>query len=317
MTTLPDRRYFARIASATGFRAEPLEVVFRLVRLLAELDAAYGGELSLRGGTALNLLHLDVPRLSVDLDLDFVGATEAAEAAARRPELLRALAKLAERSGYEVAPERPSHAMAHLRLAFVDARGRPAFLKLDVNFLDRVPVFPTVRRAVRHPFGDDVDATEVQTLALEELAAAKAVALARRSLARDLFDVASLAGLDFDLERARTALVVRGASYPPPPPSNYTPDVVSRIRTPSWRAEVLALCRRPVPLSLDDARAAASDVLSALTDLNAGQLAFLAALDEGAIRVDLLGHDAIGERVATNPGLHWRVRPDGHALEER
>jgi hypothetical protein len=313
----PDRRYFTRIASATGFRAEPLEVVFRLVRLLGELDAAHGDELSLRGGTALNLLHLDVPRLSVDLDLDFVGAAGAAEAATRRPELLRAIVELAGRSGYRVAPERPSHAMAHLRLAFVDASGRPAFLKLDVNFLDRVPVLPTVRMPVRHPFGDDVEPTHVQTLMLDELAAAKVIALARRSLARDLFDVASLASLDFDLGRARTALVVRGASYPPPSPAEYTPDVVSRIRTPSWRAEVLALCRRPVPLSLDAARATASGLLSTLAALDAGQLAFLAALDESEIRVDLLGHDAIDERVATNPGLLWRVRPDGHALEER
>ena len=34
------------------------------------------GKLALKGGTALNLFVFDVPRLSVDIDLNYVGAEE-------------------------------------------------------------------------------------------------------------------------------------------------------------------------------------------------------------------------------------------------
>jgi hypothetical protein len=87
MTRYPSRRYYERIAAASGYPAKPLETVFRLAEMLARIEAAAPGELLLRGGTALNLLHLGAPRLSVDLDLDYVGAADPGIAQSRRPEL--------------------------------------------------------------------------------------------------------------------------------------------------------------------------------------------------------------------------------------
>jgi len=312
----PDRRYFTRVAGETGFRVGPLETVFRLVQLLGGIDERFGDEFSLRGGTALNLLHLDVPRLSVDVDLDYVGAADAEVAQRRRPELLAELEALARASGYEVTHERASYAMAHLRLAYRGVSGRPAQLKLDVNFLDRVPVLSPERRPVRHPFGDDLPAVEMQTFALAELAAAKTIALVRRALARDLFDVAMLAdlpGVDDDL--LRTALVVRGAGYPPPSPVDYSPQIVQQVRTVRWRSEVLALVRRPIPVTLDAAREAAVRFVERATSFADGQREFLRRLDAGELRPELLGD--IGDRVARNPALLWRLRVGAEALEER
>ncbi|MBA2426270.1 MAG: nucleotidyl transferase AbiEii/AbiGii toxin family protein [Actinobacteria bacterium] len=74
--------------------------------LLQAIGEELGDELSLRGGTALNLLHLDFPRVSVDIDLDFVGTVDADEAGRRRPALLEQIQDLARGSGYEVIPER-------------------------------------------------------------------------------------------------------------------------------------------------------------------------------------------------------------------
>lgn len=116
MNASPDRRYFARIARESGFRAGPLETLYRLAQLLGGISERFGDELSLRGGTALNLLHLDVPRLSVDIDLDFVGTADAEQARQRRPQLLAEIEALARAAGYKVAQERASYAMAHLRL---------------------------------------------------------------------------------------------------------------------------------------------------------------------------------------------------------
>jgi predicted nucleotidyltransferase component of viral defense system len=314
----PDRRYFARIADTTGFRADPLETVFRLAELLSRIDARFGNELSLRGGTALNLLHLDMPRLSVDIDLDFVGVADADGAEERRPGLLAELEDLARAAGYEPAPERASYAMAHLRLPYTDANSRPAQLKLDVNFLDRVPVLPPERRRVRHPFAGDLPASEMLTFALPELAAAKTIALVRRGLARDLFDVAmlsELAGIDEQL--LRTALIVRGAGYPPPSPLDYSPDVVDRVRQVRWRSEVLALVRRPVPISLDAARERARTLLRRAVTFESREREFVEQIEQGELRPELLVPDQVRDRIAINPALLWRFASGAETLEER
>lgn len=318
MRGFPDRRYFARAAKETGFRAGPLETLFRLTDLLGEIVRALGDELSLRGGTALNLLHLDLPRLSVDIDLDFIGSADAAESQRRRPDLIQQLEALVRAAGYEVAQERPSYAMAHLRLRYENAEGLPALIRLDVNFLDRVPVLPPERRPLRHPFGEDLAPAQVQTLALPELAAAKAIALARRALARDLFDTAMLAPLpDLDVGLMRTALVVRGSSYPPPSPADYSLEMVGRVRSTSWRSEVLALARRPLPIGVEEARQRAAKLLERATRFEEGQREFLLALERGELRPELLPHEEVHRRVALNPGLLWRLRVGAEALEER
>jgi len=59
-------------AATLGFRPDSLEKVFRLLSLLETLrsNAFLRPRVALKGGTALNLFLFDVPRLSVDIDLD-------------------------------------------------------------------------------------------------------------------------------------------------------------------------------------------------------------------------------------------------------
>ena len=318
MIRFPDRRYFERIGQAAGFRPEPLETVFRLTSLLAAISEAAGGELCLRGGTALNLGFLNLPRLSVDVDLDYVGSANTEEARRRRPELMRELDGLGRTLGYAVAEERASHATAHLRMGYTDAQGRAGMLKVDLNFLDRVPVLPPQARRLQHPFGEDLPPFEVPMLQLPELVASKLVALVRRGLARDLFDVALIANeAEPDVDVVRTVLVVRGAGYPAPSPAEYSVEAVSRVSVSAWRSEVVALARRPLPVTLRDAQSGAARLLGQAIELEHGHHAFLDALAEGAIRAETLPLSGIEERVRTNPALRWRLRVGTGALEER
>jgi predicted nucleotidyltransferase component of viral defense system len=65
-------------SESTGFRPDVLEKVFQLLRLLELLQdhPFLKGRPALKGGTALNLFLFDLPRLSVDIDLIYVGAVE-------------------------------------------------------------------------------------------------------------------------------------------------------------------------------------------------------------------------------------------------
>ena len=80
-------------AQATGFRPDVLEKVAHLLGLLDAIRSHpfLRGKLALKGGTASNLFVFDVPRLSMDIDLNYVGAAGRSEMLEERPRLEVAL----------------------------------------------------------------------------------------------------------------------------------------------------------------------------------------------------------------------------------
>jgi hypothetical protein len=112
-------------------------------------------------------------------------------------------------------------------------------------------------------------------------------------------------------------LVVRRASYPPPSPAEYAADVVERIQPSRWRSEVVALARRPIPVTLDAAKAQAAEVLGRAFALTDDQREFLRFVDRGQLRPELLPGTDLRDRVAADPGLLWRLRMGADTLEER
>src|SRR3546814_112450 len=85
----PSAQTLQRIADETGHQLGTLEKVLRLLDLLQEIarDPVLSERLVLKGGTALNVFHLGLDRLSVDIDLNYIGALDRAviPAPARRP----------------------------------------------------------------------------------------------------------------------------------------------------------------------------------------------------------------------------------------
>lgn len=68
-----DKKYLSKRAAESGFNRDTYEKVLRLMDVLEFLnqDDLIKGRLALKGGTAINLLEFNLPRLSVDIDLDY------------------------------------------------------------------------------------------------------------------------------------------------------------------------------------------------------------------------------------------------------
>lgn len=62
--------------NTTGFQSRTLDKVERLLDLLDEMQRHPNlkGKFAMHGGTAINLFMLDVLRLSVDIDISYIGA---------------------------------------------------------------------------------------------------------------------------------------------------------------------------------------------------------------------------------------------------
>ena len=69
-----NKSYLDSIAKEKGFVRDNLEKVIRLAEVLRYLNQnpLLHQTLALKGGTAINLMVFQMPRLSVDIDLDFI-----------------------------------------------------------------------------------------------------------------------------------------------------------------------------------------------------------------------------------------------------
>jgi len=101
-----------RAAAASGFRADVLERAIRLMELLEALRSHpyLKTRVALKGGTALNLFVFDVPRISVDVDLNYVGAAEVDAMVQERPKVEQAIQAVCGRLGIGVRRIPSGHA---------------------------------------------------------------------------------------------------------------------------------------------------------------------------------------------------------------
>jgi hypothetical protein len=118
--------------------------------------------MALKGGTALNLFVLDFPRLSVDIDLNYVGSSDRATMLAERPRIEQALQQVTGRMGLTIKRATTEHAGGKWRLSYATVLGRQGSIEVDVNFMLRTPLWPVARRD-SHPVGGD-RATQVLVL---------------------------------------------------------------------------------------------------------------------------------------------------------
>jgi hypothetical protein len=123
---------------------EAIETILRLRDLLQAIseEGFLSKSLVLKGGTALNLCFGPPPRLSVDLDFNYVGSEDRGRMSEDRTEIRSRLERVARRGGYRVQFSREEHAGQKLYLRYRSALGGERTLQMDVNYLYRIPLEP-------------------------------------------------------------------------------------------------------------------------------------------------------------------------------
>lgn len=310
------RQQILREAAATGFRAEPLEKALHLLELLELLHTHpfLKDRLVLKGGTAVNLFLFDLPRLSVDIDLNYIGAADRDTMLMERPKLEQAVQAVCGRLGIQVNRVPGDHAGGKWRLSRVTAFGHPATLELDLNLLLRTPLWPPVM-ADSQPIGAFI-ARRVPVLDIHELASGKLAALFSRSASRDLFDVCNLLkdqGLDWS--RLRLGFVVYGGAnrrdwrHVAIDDIQLDPGDVERQLLPMLRSD-LAPDRSAIRLWSENLVENCHRLLSGLLPLQANEMAFLTLLNRhGKIAPErLTGDEEMQAIIRSHPGLRWKAK---------
>ncbi len=304
------------IAKTAGFRAEMLEKVIRLMELLNEFfdDTFLKQRLALKGGTALNLFYFDLPRLSVDIDLNYIGAVDRNTMLEERRELEAILTSLCRRAGYTIKRVATEHAGGKWRLNYASAVQPGGNLEIDLSYLYRVVFWPVVLKD--SCFVGQYQARNIPLLDLHELAAGKLSALMSRRASRDLYDahrllVSAEAAQKIDMARLRLAFLVYGG-----------------MNRRDWRTIKMEdisfdnseLQNKLVPVlnqkDLQQAEFAqrlvveCQDVFSNLLPFTENEKFFFdRLLDEGEIEPSLITSDAeLQGKIRLHPGLLWKAQ---------
>jgi len=304
-----------RFAAASGYQPEALEKVLHLLALLAAIRShPYAGpRVALKGGTALNLFTLDVPRLSVDIDLNYIGAADRGTMLEERPTLERALRDVCARVHLTIHRVPSEFAGGKWRLSYEASSGNRGTLELDITFVLRTPLWPAVPVPSRAFSG--AGSVVFPVLDVHELAAGKLAALLARGASRDLFDARELLQPGtLDREKLRVAFVVYGAANPVDwrtvaaaavtvtvkdvqeklLPMLRVDLVPERQHLTAWTAALVHECQ---------------SLLGAVLPLTENERAFLDGVnDRGEILPDLLtGDERLRTVIATHPALAWKT----------
>jgi predicted nucleotidyltransferase component of viral defense system len=302
-------------ASATGFRPEILEKVIHLLNLLENFRAHpfLKNRCALKGGTALNLFLFNVPRLSVDIDLNYIASPDRAVMLEEKPKLEKALTDVFGREGFTVSRQPAEHAGGKWRLSYPSVVTDRGNLEVDVNFMLRVPLWTPVVQDSRSV--GSYRAGAIHILDVHELAAGKLVALLARHASRDLFDAHQLLTTQkLDPEKLRLGFVLYGAMNRKDWRGVALTDIAfdaqelreqllpllnaSAIQTigadGEWATRLVERCRKEMEMVLP-LRPAEREFLDRLND-------------KGEIRPELLTVDqAMAAKIAQHPQLLWKA----------
>jgi len=170
------------------FPPQTIEKVNRLFDLLQDLDTHpdLRGKWAMHGGTALNLFVFDIPRLSVDIDISYIGSVDMAIMQEERPCIEQAILEVAKAQGYVVTGDPGGHAGRTFVMNYRSSFGFDN-IKIDCVYLNRSPLYPVTKKA--SDFRPDV---QVPLFDMTEIIGGKTKAFFERVKIRDLYDICNI-----------------------------------------------------------------------------------------------------------------------------
>lgn len=189
-----DRIELGKQAKQYGFVRDTYEKVCRLSQVLAfiENDNFLNQALALKGGTAINLMFFNLPRLSVDIDLDFIHNLPREEMIKAKELITEKFHTFMRNQGYtlEEKNSKTTHALNSSVFSYMNTGGVKDRIKIEINYMLREHILKPEMRSVKEIQG--FSASKILCINPIEIYGAKITALISRGAARDLYDVNSM-----------------------------------------------------------------------------------------------------------------------------
>ena len=302
-----------RVAREHGFIRDTFEKVVRLKEILMFINQHdfLSKHLLLKGGTAINLTIFDLPRLSVDIDMDYTPNDSKDDMHMAREDIGDTIKAYMQRNGYQLSEKsRISYSLDAFYFAFVNAGGNRDLIKIEINYSLRAHIFDPNKRAVLPQLFGDVK--NINTLNPMEVFASKGNALLDRAAARDLYDWCGM--IDNQLFDEATCMFRKCfIFYASISRENighiFDTSRIDRIDYRKVRMELLPVINKNENFNVEERKDQAKLRVGELSLITQNEQEYLERFAYKEYRPDLLFDDEeIVSRIENHPMAHWKCR---------
>lgn len=304
------KEYFERFSKETNFQRDTLEKAYRLEQLLKEINRhpELREGLVLKGGTAINFLYFRYPRLSVDLDFNFIagiGKEEKDKESLKIDEALRTIFKF-ERYGCENISD---YGLNKYFLRYINSSGNIDRIKVEINFLQRLTLLGAEKRIFMSPFNESD--LMVNTLKGPELFAGKILALIDRLTPRDLYDIYILLREKVKLNKILLKKIfiffgcLSRSDF-----REYHPNDIERIAERDIKRKLLPLLRKDEQLKVDNMIQIVRAFLEEMFNFTSEELEYVNRFFKGDFKPEILFDKLLDSSIdlERHPMVIWKQR---------
>jgi len=318
-----DKAVLTEQARQLGFITAPFEKMTRLTEILRFMSDAdeLRETLALKGGTAINLTVLNLPRLSVDIDLDFTENLTKEETRVMRDKISELLERYMAAEGYtKHRQSKRTHILDSFVYSYPNIAGNSDNIKVEINYSLRCHALPVVEVTART--GGKFPDFPIRTLAPVEIFASKIVALSDRAAARDLYDLNSMIyfGLfdEPDIILLRKCAVFYMAVAGDVTTQGIGFERIADITPHKVKTDLYPMIRNAERFDLQTARERVSNFLYKNMTLTKKEIEFLKHFAAGRYEPELLFEDSeIVKCIENHPMALWRLRHIREGRQER
>ena len=299
-----------KIAKETNFIKDNVEKVMRLADILEFVfTSEWKEKLALKGGTAINLFYRELPRLSVDIDLDYIGDSKE-EMERDKEKLWNFLQTALFQKNYSLSPQSKRYfALDSAVFQYINNAGNRDNIKVEINFLDRKHVLPLNDKPIKTPVAESE--VKVKVLNVCELYGSKLAALIGRCKPRDIYDVYGLIESDIvdDKEMLRKCAVFYNCIGGDSDITDISLDILDGVTDRDVNRQLKPMLNKNDRFKKDAVITAIKTYLQELFVFNDYEKEFVKEFGNKNYRPELLFEDKnILDRVSAHPMALWRVK---------
>lgn len=298
------------LASKTNFIKGNLEKVLRLSEILRLLnsDSFFQGKLALKGGTAINLTSVELPSLSVDIDLDFTKNLVKEQIEEAKIEISKKLTDYMWRDGYSLNAESRNHyALLSFTFAYMNNAGNRDNIKVEINFMDRCHVLPLEYKSIKGK--GIVEGFDILALNDVELYASKINALLSRATPRDLYDVNAMINSNIieNSNLLRKCLIFYNMVGGEQDIDDISFENIKNINFAKFKTQLKPVMAKSDKFNLEEAKTKVISFLKALITIDEGEKKFIEKFRNKNYMPELLFDDeATIDNIKFHPMALWR-----------
>lgn len=308
-----NRIALGQAAKQYGFVRDTFEKVLRLKEILIYLNTEpYLREhLALKGGTAINMTIFDLPRLSVDIDLDFMPNLSLEEMTDAREKIRELIGAYMNAEQYTLSDfSRYSHSLDAMLFQYINSGGNRDNIKIEINYSLRAHLFaPVDRKIVTGAFADD---TGIRSLHPMEIFAAKTNALLSRAAARDLYDFNNMISFglfdETEYELFRKCIIFYATVSAEKVNRNFDTAAIDTLDFTKIRRDLFPVLRKRDYFDLEERKSNAKKFIRGIMTLTQKEKEYIEAFENGEYKPELLFDDeAILENIRDHPMALWKM----------